>query len=261
MGLPSPGDLQLSRTSSERATASLGARIVVGVFLTLLVGLFDVFLAKGVVVAWGTRGWVAAEGRILASAVTRSYRHRGRSQKGVAVSYEYWSQGYRRQGTRYAPNDPGTSSGSWAEDVVAALPPGKAVTVYVDPGDPRQATLKRGVQGGDLLWPLLLVPFNLMVLGVWSGVALVLRARREGRPYVESKTLSPRVAALVTTGVAALVAMIFVAMVFGLEPELSIAAGAWLATLLAGVGVGLRVQRRSAAGPPSAAVSVESSRR
>jgi hypothetical protein len=249
-----------SVTGSAGTTPGLAGRAVVGVILTLFVGIFDVLLVRGVVVAWGTRGYVAAEGRILSSTVTRVHDHHG-TTRGIAISYEYWARGHRRVGTRYTPNDPGSSSGSWAEDLVATLPPGKPVTVYVDPNDPSQATLRRGVQGSDLLWPLLLVPFNLMVLGVWWGVVLVARARREGRPYVDTKTLSPRVAALVATGVAALVAMFVLAVGFGLEPDLSVAAGAWVAAPLAGVLVGLRVQRRRAAGAPTAGVSTASSSR
>jgi hypothetical protein len=238
----------------------LGSRVSVAVVLTLLVGTFDVLLAQGVVTAWGTRGYVEAEGRILSSAVTRARRVEDQGQ-GIAISYEYWTHGRRWEGTRYAPNDPGRSSGSWAEDLVATLPPGKGVTVYVDPADPSQATLRRGVQGGDLLWPLLLVPFNLMMLGIWWGVVLVLRARRENRPYVEQKTLTPGVSALVATGAAAFVSMFVVAAGFGLEPDLPVVAAAWIATPLVGVLVGLRAQRRSAAAGPSGVAPTVSSTR
>jgi hypothetical protein len=245
--------------ADSTSSPGLGSRVGVGVVLTLLVGTFDVMLARGVVVAWGTRGYVAAEGRVLSSSVTRSRRRRAQTQHGIAISYEYWAQGRRWTGTRYAANDPGTSSGDWAQDLVATLPPGKPVTVYVDPGDPSQAVLEHGVQGGDLMWPLLLVPFNLMVLGVWWGVVLVARANLENRPYTEPKTLSPRVAALVATGVAAMVSMMIVAVGFGLEPDLSVVAVAWVATPLVGLFVGLRVQRRSTAAA-AAAPTVSSSR-
>jgi hypothetical protein len=209
------------------------------------VAVLDVLMVGHVIEAWGTRAYVETGGRILSSVVTTD-RRRTHIQHGVAVSYAYAVRGRTFHGRRYAANDPGTSSGSWARDVVATLPVGAPVPVFYAPDDPSQAVLKPGVRGGDLLWLLFLVPFNLMTVGSWWVVTLVARARVQRVPYVEPAS-GPWVAALVATALAAPISMIAVAIAFGMDPSPRVAEAAWLVTLGVGVGVGWRGRARASA--------------
>jgi hypothetical protein len=210
----------------EAKDANLGLRIVVAVLVTTLVGGFDILLARAVAAAHATGDYRETPGEVLSSAVRR-VRHTGNDSDtfAVVVSYAYSVDGRPYEGHRYEATE-SSQSGSWAAETVARLGAGVAVPVYYDAADPSRAVLVRGVNGSDILWPLMLVPFNLMVFGLWSGVWLVGRSLAARRPYIDPAP-GPWTWALLAMGLSALVLTAIVAIAFSTHPPLAVVEVAW----------------------------------
>jgi hypothetical protein len=139
--------------------------------MTLVLGLLLIieqvpFLLRGI----ASRSWVGVPGRVIESRALRSPipSGEGRGQwypNGVRLAYEYTIEGERFVG--------GQSSwrGYWpslSNAVVRArrYPVGAAVTVWVDPEDPRRCVLEPGFGFGNVLGTA--IGLGLMALGLYT---------------------------------------------------------------------------------------------
>ena len=86
--------------------------------------------------------------------------------------------------------------------MIQSLPVGFDVDVFYNPADPKDCVLSRGLDGGDLFLAMFITPFNLFMLGLWSGLWHLLRSifsRRESERISElfvTDDSSPMFAAL-----------------------------------------------------------------
>lgn len=84
----------------------------------------------------------------------------------IDIRYHYTFNGQHYTGDRYRFAGPGSSSGrSGKQAAVNANPVGSQQTCYVDPDDPAQSVIHRGMTG-ELWWGLFPVPFMLVGFGV-----------------------------------------------------------------------------------------------
>lgn len=113
--------------------------------------------------------------------ITRSEVKTGRTSKGgttyspvLAYRYEVGSKNFTGTRIRFG----GRVSGkSYANEMVNSHPVDSHVTVYYNPDDPSVALLEPGLQGGDLLMPIFLTPFNAIMIAFWAGIGGWLRER------------------------------------------------------------------------------------
>ena len=87
-----------------------------------------------------------------------------------AIEYSYSVAGKQYRGRRYRFG--GVSGGQRnARQIIGAFPVGKNVDVFYSPGDPAMAVLKTGLEGTDLFMAMFLLPFNMVMLGIWYAIA------------------------------------------------------------------------------------------
>ena len=140
----------------------------------------------------------------------------------VDFSYHYQVRGTLYHGKRYRYQVFGYSSDNqWALDLAAAHPPPSPIAVHYNPEDAGDAVLKTGLEGGDLLLLLLLLPFNAGALRGWlsflPGTGFCLWEERPSWERRVSRTLQ---AGLSATGCLSLPTLLLVAAVVGLHPHL-----------------------------------------
>lgn len=143
----------------------------VGVFLMLWITFwsaitlsFDLMIVRRVVAQVAASGYASVQGRVLESRVDEQRGEDASYQPHVLYSYEI--NGRKYESSVYSFHEIKSSDASWARAVVAAHPPGGAVTVYVG-ADPGNALLAPGLAGIDLLFWLFLAPFNVVMVGGW----------------------------------------------------------------------------------------------
>lgn len=212
-----------SKTSEE---PSADVRMMVAICASALIVIMDVMLAVMTARQLATAAYLTTEGTITSSRAVSDSDRRYR----LEVAYSYAVGGRRFEGTRYEAND-SSSSGSWAHDTAAALSQRPSVSVFYAPGDPSRAVLRQGIDGGDLFWLLFLVPFNVLVLGLWWGLAPARRAEAAGVPY-KHPGFGPLSTALLVMAASAFGLVVVLALAFGSHPPLGAAVAAWLGMFL-----------------------------
>jgi hypothetical protein len=212
---------------------------------TLFIGVFDVVCVRSIVTHGRTGTYASTEGLVVASRVTNERRTSdGDVPHGVAIEYTYAVDGKSYRGTRYR-GAATSQSGSWASEIVGRFPVGAHVPVFYAPGDPSDAVLSAGLDGGDGFFPLFLLPFNAVALALWASARRA--ARRDaaadvtgGLRVVEERdvvrvlpdALPPAGAALFGAGLTAFVLVFAVAFPFGFDPPGLTVALAWAAIVL-----------------------------
>ena len=148
-----------------------------------MVAAFGAFLLMGLVVTWAiasgpvrrinqARNWPSVPCTVLSSEVKR---HSGEGTGySILITYEYRYNGQRYTSDRYSFFTGSSIGRSGKAKVVAALPPGRTTVCYVNPNDPGDAVLHRGLTAD--VW-LRLVPLIFVVVGV-GGVICGLRSWR-----------------------------------------------------------------------------------
>lgn len=163
--------MALSRTKSgkdtQRALSERAAGKRPGGCGTTVFGLVFFLIGLGLLV-WmaiiplsrvvAARGWQPVPCTVVSSQVTTHTDSDGTTY-GVEVVYAYEVSGQRYTSDRRSFGIDGSSSGyKGKKRFVDAHPPGLAMTCYVDPADPREAVLERGV-ARSFLWSLFPLPF------------------------------------------------------------------------------------------------------
>jgi hypothetical protein len=131
------------------------------------------------------RRFRATEGTVVKSAVGIS-RGRKSTQYTPQIHYRYAVDGKELLGDLYSFDTTGETGRTFADQVVAAHPPGKVVTVYYDPEHPETAILTLPVPNG--LWGQLLFaqPFLAMGIALFYAVLANPFAVRRARQFLLS---------------------------------------------------------------------------
>lgn len=117
--------------------------------------------------------WVPAEGSVMESRVSVHRGSKGSKQYRANVRYVWGTSESPRTGTRlYAGWGPRSAGKSESERIVKEYPPGKAVTVYVDPADQNGAFLIRAWRfSAYLVWALGAAAGALLIGTVLGGAS------------------------------------------------------------------------------------------
>jgi len=145
--------------------------------LTAIAALWAVVAALSIVGAWGevrraqaAAGWATVSGEVRAVEVA-PVEVRGRApvlRPGVRVAYVYVVAGQTFTGRRVRPVEQRIDPQSELGQALLALSPGVSIPVYVNPGDPTQAVLRR-----DVSWRG--VVNGVLLLGLAAAIGLVAR--------------------------------------------------------------------------------------
>ena len=163
------GGLPRRRKADERTP--LGCIIGPGLFLVVGLGFLAIFAfpaAKVVKARW----WLPLECQILASSVAAHSGDDGYTYS-VEVTYRYVVDGVEYTGNRYKFLGGSSSGQEGKQKVVDSLPPGHVTTCWVDPDDPTESVLDRGLSWE---YAFAILPLVFVTLGA-VGLVMVLRAR------------------------------------------------------------------------------------
>jgi Protein of unknown function (DUF3592) len=164
---------------SRKSSRSLPAGCLAGFFALFFffgLGFFGFFLAPAMQVL-KARSWTAARCTVLASEV-ESHSGSDSATYSVAVRYRYQVDGVAYESDRYEFLGGSSSGYEHKQDIVERYPPGSRPICWVDPADPTQAVLERGLTRGYLF---ALIPGVFMLVG-GGGAALALLAGRRRQP-------------------------------------------------------------------------------
>ena len=134
-------------------------------FWSVIVLLFDGFLAVSAVQHLRALAWPDAPGVVLASRVAIKNAGKGKS-RSAEISYEYTAAGARHSGNTINHGEINFGSHD-AGNTVRDFPAGKQIRVYYNPRSPDESLLRRGLTPGHAFLAMFLVPFNVVMLGGW----------------------------------------------------------------------------------------------
>jgi hypothetical protein len=231
--------LNTDNWSRPNRVFGLGGVVIIlffALFWTALVGAFDWMAGNTIVRQLASEKFPSAVGQITHSEVT--VHHGKGASYGVDLRYSYKVAGRTFTAQRYRYGEMASSDSAWARRAVAAHPVGSPATVFYNPRNPWDALLAPGLNGGDLMLPLFLTPFNIVMLGLWYGVGLTWRRLyppplaggvkiiRDGfRTRARLPTFSALVAGLGTVALASFLGTFAVAIGGGFHPSLPWVAG------------------------------------
>ncbi len=117
-------------------------------------------------------------GKVTFSDVKQSQGHKGSTRYRANVHYVYTVGRWTYNGDRYYYGYNGDSDHAAAVSIVQTYPVGSAPRVYYDPADPRDATLRVGVQPFQLFLGVVVVPVHMMTVLFWQAIVFRLRQGR-----------------------------------------------------------------------------------
>lgn len=147
-----------------------------------------------------------------------------------------------------------------AEQLTAAMPEGKELTVYYDPASPGDSVLQSGLQPQHLLFALFVTPFHVLAVALLvGGLSGLVRAARgvrtvplrpldDARVAVRVPWISPFWVGLITLGISAFAAMLVVGLTFPIPIKMWAIVLVWVLVLGATAFMALRQKMRLRAG-------------
>lgn len=201
----------------------------------------DAIHARAMFRQWRAESFFTTEGMVIESKAEATASDG--AVREAKIRYEYFVDGRRYVADRYRYARLGAAeSEAETQRLVEAHPIGGRATVYFNPRNPAEALLYPGVASGDFLIWLFLTPFNIAMVGAWSGVALALGQRwgfapgglRISERGAELRAQPPRVKSLSRAALAALgvslLSTAFVGVCAGFtDPPPTAVAAAWIA--------------------------------
>ena len=101
--------------------------------------------------------------------------HHGKGTSyGVNIQYRYEVNGHSYSGSRFRYGTTSSDYGS-ALEAVNAHQVSTQTRVYFNPANPEEAVLSPDVEGSDLMLLLFLMPFNMVMVGLWIATGAWLR--------------------------------------------------------------------------------------
>lgn len=218
-------------------------------FWSTLVLLFDGYLGWSLWNQVASRSYPRTTGQITHSEVTRHRGSKGGTTYGVDIWYRYAVNDRFYSGTRFRYNAGSSSDSGWARKAVAEHRVGSQAQVFYNPGDPQDALLSPGVDGSDLMLVLFLMPFNMIMFGLWAWLGGWLRERifKPIAGGVRIITNGPRTSirlpeygalvwCMVAVGGLSFVSIFILALSSGFHPSLQTASGVLFVVAAAGAG-------------------------
>ncbi|MEY4387922.1 MAG: hypothetical protein RLY20_3205 [Verrucomicrobiota bacterium] len=226
---------------------------IFGLFWSGITGSFDVIIANGYYHQIRAQSFVTTSGTVTHSEVTQHRGNKGGTTYGTKIEYTYEVNGQRFEGKTFRYGGFSSSSDSASAYVaVQERPVGATTTVHYDPKNPSDSALSIELRGSDLFMPLFLMPFNLVMLGIWSvPVNWLWRKIRPGDPasaqsfqqerrlHIRLPRYSPVVSGAATVGGASFASIFLVMIPTGGSPGARLMLLVWALVLGAGMGVGL----------------------
>jgi len=165
--------------AASRRGAQVGLVIGAALAVSGVIGVYFLFV-KTTLRVMDADGWVATPAVVVASGLRETEGEDGSTWK-ANVLYEYEFDGRTYRSNHYKFNMMSSSDSSGAQRIRNDHPVGKAVTAYVNPEDPYEAVLVRGMTPGVWLTLLILL---LTVAGViiMASSRHYLRKLEMGRP-------------------------------------------------------------------------------
>lgn len=151
--------------------------ILFACFWSTLVVLFDVHVGRNLCNQFAYRTYPTVTGEIIHSEVTQHRGSKGGTTYGVDIRYRYAVNDRHFEGKRYRYSAESSSDWSWAERAVAGHPVGSQAQVFYSPRNPQNSVLSPGVEGSDLILVLFLMPFNMVMIGMWTWLGGWVRER------------------------------------------------------------------------------------
>jgi hypothetical protein len=224
-----------------------------GVFLFIFVGfwstlvlLFDGIAGHGLWKQFESGHYPFTMGQVTHSEMTTHHGRKGTSY-GVNIQYRYEVNGHAYSGSRFRYGTTSSDQGS-ALEAVSAHKVGSQTRVYFNPGNPEEALLSPDVEGSDLIQLLFLMPFNMVMAGLWTALGAWLRQAifHPAAGGVKIITDGPRTSirlpqygALVlgmgATGILSFITVFIVGFATGFRPSVAVACLALLLVIGAGV--------------------------
>jgi len=145
---------------------------VFGLLFSSLVLVFDYSTVREIAGEWRSQSFAQTTGHVLSSKLTTHYgKHISYSADFV---YDYTVDGQRFTGTKVDYGRALNSTHAWAQSLLTRYPAGSTTPVYFDRANPSDAVLEPGLRGPGLFTTVFLVPFNVMMIGLWAGLANLL---------------------------------------------------------------------------------------
>jgi hypothetical protein len=218
-------------------------------FWSTFVLLFDGYVGRDLWNQFVSRNYPAATGEVTYSKVTRHRGSKGGITYGVDIRYRYAVDDRSFEGRRFRYNASSSSDSAWAAEVVAQHPVGSQTKVFYNPQNPRDAVLSAGMDGSDLMVVLFLMPFNLVMLGLWTWLGSRLRERifkplaggvkiiTDGpRTSIRLPEYGAMVWCMVAVGGLSFLSIFILGFASGFHPSLPAASGALFLVAAAGAG-------------------------
>ncbi len=172
-GAPAPSPAEaLGRKWTGGSSGCLAAFF--SVFLFAGLGFLWLTLLGPGLGAWRARSWVATPCEVVSSHVETHPSDEGDPTYSVEILYRYRIDGREYHSNRYHFHTGSTGGYEGKAAVVERLPAGSRFTCWVDPGDPSQAVIERGL--GREAW-IGLVPMIFVIVG-GGGIVFALTGHR-----------------------------------------------------------------------------------
>lgn len=220
-------------------------------FWSTLVLLFDGMAGHNLWKQFESSHYPFTMGQITHSEMTINRGRKGTSY-GVNIQYRYEVNGHSYSGARFRYGTTTSDQGS-ALEAVNAHAVGSQTRVYFNPGNPEEAVLSPDVQGSDLMLLLFLMPFNMVMAGLWTafgawlrqmifhpiagGVKLIIDGPRTSIRLPQYGAL---LLGMVTAGLLSFISIFVVGFSTGFRPSLTVACLVLLLVIGAGVAAYLR---------------------
>ena len=134
--------------------------VVVIVGGTLILGMLDYSFGASLWKQYASKTFSCTTGRITHSEVARHQRIKRADDYDVKIQYHYQVSGQPLEGGCFCYVR--RTSLAWANNVVAAHPPGSIAQVFYNPKDPRDSVLSPGLDQSDAYGALTLVFVNIV---------------------------------------------------------------------------------------------------
>lgn len=160
----------------------LFAVLFFGIFAAVGLGMSWFLLVKPLVKVVDARSWRAVECTVESSRV-RSHRDSDGTTYSVDILYRYTFDGREYKSNRYDFIGGSSGGSSGKHEIVSQYPEGRTATCYINPDDPSEAVLNRGLSWMFLLG---LIPLVFLAVGV-GGIYFTLRSKDDSKATVISR--------------------------------------------------------------------------
>jgi hypothetical protein len=225
---------------------SLGVLVVLGLFWSGITLLFDGSFFRDAFHQLRALAYSTTQGTVTETDLECISLDEGGSYRPI-IKYSYSVAGKQYEGKRRRCDEVEFGPRT-AQRIVDGYPVGELVTVYYAPQDPAEAVLRVGLEGVDLFNAMFMLPFNLIMLGLWvEGTRRVCdrlgwpQASRVGtwedgdKLRVRLSAWQPLCVGAATAGALAFAAGFIVRLAFGSNPSMPVMLTVWAVILGGGL--------------------------